>query len=149
MVEYEKAGCGVVGSAPSWGGGGRQFEPGQPDIIGSLSLRFVCLTSGFIWLYNKYMNSLHVICANCNNELIRRIGWINENKILKYNHYCSLKCLGRNKRLRKNLVCLNPKCKKMFSRIPSSISPNNYCSRTCAAIINNTKYPKNPGIRKS
>ena len=149
MVEYKDAGCGVVGSAPSWGDGGRQFEPGQPDTIGFVKFRSIYLTSGFLWYYNKCMSPHYITCTYCNKVLPRYIHWIKLNNNFNYNHYCSLKCSGKNKRRRRNLICLNPKCKNKFSRIPSGISPNNYCSRSCAAIINNTKFPKNPGLRKN
>ena len=46
----------------------------------------------------------------------------------------------------KLLVCENPNCQKTFLRRIYSISKHNYCSRSCAVIINNRLYPKNPGI---
>jgi len=46
------------------------------------------------------------------------------------------------------LTCENSKCKNRFERKPSGISPHNYCSRSCAVTVNNTKFPKNPGVRK-
>jgi len=40
------------------------------------------------------------------------------------------------------LVCENKSCKKNFLRLRSSISNHNYCSRSCAARVNNQKFPK-------
>jgi hypothetical protein len=49
-----------------------------------------------------------------------------------------------------SLVCSNPACKKIFTRTPSEMKKSRcfYCSQTCAAIVNNKKYIKNPGITK-
>lgn len=99
-------------------------------------------------VFNECMTYSQTTCTHCNKKLLRHTSWINENKKLDYKHYCSLKCVGESKKLRKTLVCLNPACKKRFVRRIKDISPNNYCSRTCAVTINNKKYPKNPGVRK-
>lgn len=39
-------------------------------------------------------------------------------------------------------VCENDSCKEEFWREPNSISPHNYCSSSCAATVNNRKFPK-------
>lgn len=43
---------------------------------------------------------------------------------------------------RQDVICLN--CSKVFSKSRSQIrsSPNHYCSKSCAATINNSKHPK-------
>lgn len=46
------------------------------------------------------------------------------------------------------LACENPKCSVKISRSFSQISEHNYCSRSCAVTVNNSKYIKNPGIAK-
>jgi len=94
------------------------------------------------------MAHLQITCSRCKKKLLRRSGWVNENKKLNYKHYCSPKCLGESKKLRRILVCENPRCKKKFERKIKDIAAHNYCSRSCAVTINNTKYPKNPGIIK-
>jgi hypothetical protein len=40
------------------------------------------------------------------------------------------------------LVCENKLCERVFERKLNDISPHNYCSKSCAAIVNNKKYPK-------
>jgi hypothetical protein len=44
----------------------------------------------------------------------------------------------------RTLVCANSKCKKKFYRPINGINKegSNFCSRSCAAQINNSKYPK-------
>lgn len=46
------------------------------------------------------------------------------------------------------LECSNPACSEIFSRKKSAISPNNFCSRSCSASVNNARFPKHPGLRK-
>src|SRR3990172_10299568 len=46
------------------------------------------------------------------------------------------------------LVCENPDCVRKFNRSLSKISKYNYCSRSCAVTVNNSKYIKNPGTTK-
>lgn len=81
-----------------------------------------------------------VFCINCNKPIYRPSGRINENIKLGHNFYCSRKCESQYKRKREELMCGN--CGKSFFRQLSKISPYNYCSKSCAAIINNKKYPK-------
>lgn len=68
------------------------------------------------------------------------MGRINENLKLGHNFYCSRECEFQYKSKKQSLACEN--CGKTFLRIPSEISPHNYCSKSCAAIVNNKKYPK-------
>ena len=94
------------------------------------------------------MASIQVFCFHCKKKFLRRTGWIKENKKLGHKNYCSSRCMGNSKRLRKNLICENPVCKKKFERRVREISVHNYCSRSCAVTVNNVKYPKNPGVIK-
>lgn len=84
-----------------------------------------------------------VFCTVCKRPIHRSIGRINENLKLGHNFYCSRECESQYKNRKRLLACEN--CGKDFLRIPSEISPHNYCSKSCAAIMNNKKYPK---IRK-
>lgn len=54
-----------------------------------------------------------------------------------------------NKRRRKQFACENTKCGKTFEKIVSQISAHNYCSRSCSVSVNNSKFPKNPALRKN
>jgi len=68
------------------------------------------------------------------------MGRINENLKLNHNFYCSRKCEFKFKTKKQKLLCEN--CGKSFSRQISQISPHNYCSHSCAMIVNNKKYPR-------
>lgn len=83
-----------------------------------------------------------VFCTNCGKPIYRSVGRINESIKFKWNFYCSKKCLSQHRTKKQQLICEN--CGKRFMRIPSDISPHNYCSSSCAAIVNNKRYPKNP-----
>jgi hypothetical protein len=86
------------------------------------------------------MNLRKVFCTNCKKAIYRSNGRVNENFKLGYNFYCSQKCECQYKTKKEKLICEN--CGKRFSRAPNDISPHNYCSRSCAAIVNNRKNPK-------
>jgi len=86
------------------------------------------------------MNLVKVKCAFCGKEFFRSKGRFNEAKKFRWKQYCSWKCLSRNKIKRKVLYCEN--CGKHFSRAPNDISPHNYCSHSCAMIVNNKRYSR-------
>ncbi len=81
-----------------------------------------------------------VFCIACKTPIYRSMGRINENLKLGHNFYCSRECEFQYKGKKQSLACEN--CGKTFLRIPSEISPHNYCSKSCAAKVNNRKYPK-------
>ena len=87
------------------------------------------------------MNNLKKVkCKNCGKAIYRSLGRINENLKLGNNFYCSRKCEYQYKTKKKNLTCEN--CGKQFERTPHEVSLHNYCSRSCATIVNNRKNPK-------
>jgi hypothetical protein len=81
-----------------------------------------------------------VKCAFCRKEFLRRKGQFNEAKKFGWKQYCSWRRLSKDKLKRQILFYEN--CGKRFERTSSGISPHNYCSWSCAAIVNNKKYPK-------
>ncbi len=85
-----------------------------------------------------------VACANCQVVFSKPLHHVKQNIRLKHRFFCSLKCHYQHKTRAKLLVCENPKCFKKFLRNQAGISLNNYCSRSCAAKINNQKYPRHP-----
>jgi len=85
-------------------------------------------------------NLRKVRCKNCDKVIYRPVGRINENFKLGYKSYCSRRCEYRYKTKREKLTCEN--CNKVFERTPSSISLHNYCSLSCAAVVNNKKSLK-------
>ncbi len=86
------------------------------------------------------MNLVKVKCAFCGKYFFRERGRFNEAKKFNWEQYCSRKCLSRNQTKRRVLFCEN--CGKHFERTPHEISSHNYCSQSCAAIVNNKRYPK-------
>ena len=83
-----------------------------------------------------------VNCAACNKEFLKTLHHIKENLKLGHRFFCSLYCQSVLKSNRSTLTCSNPGCGKLIIRTPSEISENNFCSQSCAAIVNNQKYPK-------
>jgi len=75
-------------------------------------------------------------------------GHVKENLKLGHNFYCSRICLSRHHNKQVFLTCQNPNCKKLFRKQRKEISPHNYCSRSCAAILNNKKYPKRSLLKR-
>lgn len=86
------------------------------------------------------MNLVKVKCSFCKKEFFREKGRFNEAIKFDWKQYCSKECLSKNKSKQQIIICEN--CGKHFSRTLSDISPHNYCSRSCSAIVNNKKYPR-------
>ena len=97
------------------------------------------------------MTLIPVQCNFCGKTIYRGSGRINEAKKFGWKPFCSVKCIGnfRNKQIK--LTCSRPECRKIFKRPLSGLkkSKEYYCSLSCAASVNNSKYPKNPGVRKN
>ncbi len=87
---------------------------------------------------------VRVRCNFCKKTFLKERKHYNENAQLGHNFYCSRNCLYKAAVKQKELVCGNPTCKKSFFRVPNDISASNYCSTSCAAIVNNKKYPRWP-----
>lgn len=82
-----------------------------------------------------------VHCKNCNKIFHRQNGKFNEALKMGWNQFCSPKCQSKFKtRERKTLACEN--CGKKFIRTIHRVSPHNYCSQSCGAIVNNKNRPE-------
>lgn len=90
---------------------------------------------------------IKVSCVYCKIPVYRSRGRVNEGKKFAWKIYCSLECQARYGQKRKFLVCGS--CSKTIERNPSEISPHNYCSASCAAKINNVKFPKRRAREKA
>ena len=101
---------------------------------------FFILTLKFKIVNKNMVKFIKIRCKNCNKIFLKDKGHYKENIKFGHNFYCSRKCEYKYKTKRKTLICEN--CGKRFSRAPNDISPHNYCSRSCAAIVNNRKNPK-------
>ncbi len=107
------------------------------------------IVSGFIW-YHKFITLIKVKCAFCGKKFFRELRRFNEAKKFRWKQYCSPKCHSLSKNKQKTLKCGNPKCQKVFRRQPHEIPLSGicFCSKSCAATINNSKSSKRrPKIR--
>ncbi len=87
-----------------------------------------------------------VVCTWCGKNFLKDRRRINENIRLGHNFYCSKLCQFSARSKQQRLNCENPNCEKIFKRSPGRLSSHNFCSRSCAAIINNSKFPKRVAI---
>ncbi len=95
-----------------------------------------------------------VNCSHCEKSFYKDNRHINENLKLGHNFYCSLLCQSQAKNKQTLFYCDNSDCKKPFLRAPGQVSPKNYCSHHCSAIVGNqdrmrivddfSKRPKRP-----
>ena len=83
-----------------------------------------------------------VPCTNCHKNFLKDNRHINENKKLGNNFYCSPLCQYSYKSKKIEYECDNSDCRNKFKRTPKNKSLFYYCSRSCAASINNKKFPK-------
>lgn len=83
-----------------------------------------------------------VTCSYCSKDFLKDNRHINENVKLGNNFYCSPKCQYSFKNKQIELKCENPTCVNKFKRASNAISSHNYCSRSCAVVVNNVKFPK-------
>lgn len=85
-----------------------------------------------------------VVCSVCSKEFLKPLYHINQNLKLGHNFYCSKKCLSQYSKRGRILNCENPVCNEEFYRAPKDVMPHNFCSSSCAATVNNQRYPKWP-----
>lgn len=83
-------------------------------------------------------------CSACTKLFLQRKNHITENFKLGHNLYCSEKCQFNHRKTGEYLTCDNSLCKNSFYRVKNDILKYNYCSQSCAAIVNNQRYPKWP-----
>jgi len=93
----------------------------------------------------------NVDCKNCVTTFSISLKCFNESLKNGWNFYCCKKCHSVYKKTGKNLMCSNPLCKNKFYRYKSSINKtSNFCSQSCAAIVNNSGVCRNPlGVNKN
>lgn len=87
-------------------------------------------------------------CSYCKKDFLKDNRHINENRKLGNNSFCSPLCLFSFRSRQVELRCENPQCGSSFKRSLNDISEHNYCSRSCAVAINNTKSPKKVAVIK-
>lgn len=90
------------------------------------------------------MTAIKVICNYCKKIYFRGLRRVNEVEKFGWKQYCSKLCQYSAKIKRVKCKCGNPACNKIFFRGPSDIPPSKicFCSRSCAAKVNNPKSSK-------
>lgn len=92
--------------------------------------------------------NVRVICASCKKVFLRPTGKAHEAQKFKWKQYCSPSCLAQMRRRGQELRCGNPECTAVFYRPLKDTSKvkKSYCSRSCAASVNNQKFPKRVAV---
>lgn len=90
------------------------------------------------------MESFTLSCSGCKKRVYRSRGRINEAKKFGWKTYCSKTCQTSSRFTGNELTCPNPHCNKTFYRPLNQTYRFNqsFCSRSCAATVNNSKFPK-------
>lgn len=52
--------------------------------------------------------------------------------------------MSNSRKTGRRLICENQNCNKKFYRVKHAILKHNFCSQSCAAIVNNQRHPKWP-----
>ncbi|MDP3901000.1 MAG: hypothetical protein Q8Q38_01500 [bacterium] len=85
---------------------------------------------------------MFVQCVVCKKHFSRKKSQVQEAERFGWRAFCSSECQSWARRRGKILVCERGQCTKTFYRPPNDISLHNYCSWSCAARVNNRKFPK-------
>lgn len=94
--------------------------------------------------------AVSVMCKMCGMTFDKSLHRYNESIKRGWLFYCSKKCFNKSKERQSVCVCDNLDCRKEFTRKNHDIRPYfNYCSRTCANIVNGKKYPNRNAKLKS
>lgn len=90
------------------------------------------------------MTLIGVTCYKCGRKFTKELGRYNESIKFGWKFYCSPNCQNKIKNKQQILKCNNPLCGKEFKRQLHEIlgKDNFYCSCSCAATVNNSKFPK-------
>lgn len=90
------------------------------------------------------MNLAKTTCAFCSRKFFRIIRQSNEAKKFGWRQFCSSSCLSQSRITGTIVHCGNPGCDKKVYRRLKEIKKvkRSFCSTSCAATINNVKFPK-------
>jgi len=96
------------------------------------------------------MKYVKVSCCYCGKNFPKEVRRFNEAKKNGWKIYCSLNCQKLSKNKRVKIKCGSPLCNKFILRDPSDIPESGicYCSCSCAAVVNNKKFPKRKPVIK-
>lgn len=85
---------------------------------------------------------IKIHCNYCGKVFFREFRWVKYNQKCQLNNFCSKFCGFKFKKTGELLTCENGNCNKIFYKPKRFISSHNYCSRSCAVAVNNSKAPK-------
>jgi len=92
------------------------------------------------------MNLVKINCAFCDKQFFRPKNRVNEARKFGHAQYCSKECKNQSRVRKIKKICANSICNKLIFRAPAELkkskSGNVFCSLSCAAIVNNSKFPK-------
>lgn len=90
------------------------------------------------------MTIVDVTCSFCRRKYKKELRRFNEAKKFGWKFYCSARCLSLGRNKQKTFNCANPSCNNVIRRAPHEIPLSGFCfcSKSCAAVINNPKSPK-------
>lgn len=92
------------------------------------------------------MSLVKVDCAFCSKGYFRERGRFNEARKFGWRQYCSRDCQDKAKTKKVKKSCGNSSCNKFVLRLLNQFKRSKsgliFCSRSCAALVNNRKYPK-------
>lgn len=92
------------------------------------------------------MVTVSVACSNCQKTFARPLNRANETKKFAWKVYCSSRCQSEAKSKRVLVTCDNKVCAKTFEKRLCQLSTFNFCSRSCAVTVNNSKFPKRSSL---
>lgn len=92
----------------------------------------------------RIMELVRVPCAYCKKSFLRSVGRFREARKMSWRQYCSPHCQFASRQQRVEVVYLNPTCQKPIRRLFNQFkhSKRAFCSKRCAAIVNNVQFPK-------
>lgn len=87
---------------------------------------------------------VRVLCATCKKGFLRSRSRVHEARKMHWEIYCSAKCQFQPRKLGRMVLCSNSGCANMIYRMRKEIRKvqKSYCSRSCAAFVNNRNKPK-------
>ena len=96
------------------------------------------------------MKLISIPCAKCGKKIERSNGRVNEAIKFGWKTYCSLECQRTFKNLQITTKCYRDGCNIQVTRSRDQFRKFGviFCSRRCAALINNKKYPRERGVTK-
>jgi hypothetical protein len=94
------------------------------------------------------MSAQLLSCPYCKKNFFRDAKRVKESTKLHHKSFCSSQCMISSRLKKLTVICENHTCNKQFDKRTKEIKTHNYCSRSCAVSVNNSKSPKKPALKK-